>query len=162
MATLKIKFDLIILLRKLKNQWIWILFFRVPKIWHSGLPYLRKPWIDDFLFHVILWSRVLKYRNKSQKSSKHNFFIPGFLWLVARKLPVQRSANVYKGGEPQVPLLGPGNEIKSPNWACRDYRTLNWKWWGHPALGRWPGPGQLTTGASSRPWGWDREPKLGK
>ena len=24
---------------------------------------------------------------------------------------------------PQVPLLGHGNEIKSPNWACRDYRT---------------------------------------
>ena len=26
-------------------------------------------------------------------------------------------------GGPQVPLLGHGNEIKSPNWACRDYRT---------------------------------------
>ena len=24
---------------------------------------------------------------------------------------------------PQVPLLGHGNEIKSPNWACRDQRT---------------------------------------
>ena len=24
---------------------------------------------------------------------------------------------------PQVPLLGHGNEIKSQNWACRDYRT---------------------------------------
>ena len=35
-------------------------------------PYLRKLSIDDFLFHVILWFRVLKYRNKSQKSSKHN------------------------------------------------------------------------------------------
>ena len=23
-------------------------------------------------------------------------------------------------GGPQVPLLGHGNEIKSPNWACRD------------------------------------------
>ena len=26
-------------------------------------------------------------------------------------------------GGPQVPLLGHRNEIKSPNWACRDYRT---------------------------------------
>ena len=26
-------------------------------------------------------------------------------------------------GGPQVPLLGHGSEIRSPNWACRDYRT---------------------------------------
>ena len=26
-------------------------------------------------------------------------------------------------GVPQVPLLSHGNEIKSPNWACRDCRT---------------------------------------
>ena len=44
MATLKIKFDLVLLLRKLKNPWIWILFFRVLKIWHSGLPYLQMGW----------------------------------------------------------------------------------------------------------------------
>ena len=40
MATLKMKSDLILLLRKLKNLWIWILFFRVAKFWWSGLPYL--------------------------------------------------------------------------------------------------------------------------
>ena len=28
-------------------------------------------------------------------------------------------------GEPQVPLLGYGDEIETPNWACRDYYT--WK-----------------------------------
>ena len=28
-------------------------------------------------------------------------------------------------GGPQVPLLGHGNEIKSSNWACRDFRTWN-------------------------------------
>ena len=28
-------------------------------------------------------------------------------------------------GGPQVPLLGHGNEIKSPNWACREYWTRN-------------------------------------
>ena len=28
-------------------------------------------------------------------------------------------------GGPQVPLLGHGNEIKSPNWAYRDCRTWN-------------------------------------
>ena len=27
--------------------------------------------------------------------------------------------------------------------------------------GSWLGPGRWTTGASSRPWQWDREPKLG-
>ena len=26
-------------------------------------------------------------------------------------------------GGPQWPLLGHGNEIKSPDWVCRDYRT---------------------------------------
>ena len=40
MATLKMKSDLILLLGKLKNLWIWILFFRVAKFWWSGLPYL--------------------------------------------------------------------------------------------------------------------------
>ena len=28
-------------------------------------------------------------------------------------------------GGPQVPLLGHGSEMKSPNWACRDCRTGN-------------------------------------
>ena len=41
-ATLKIKSDHILLLRKPKNPWIWILFFRVPKFWQSGLPYLAR------------------------------------------------------------------------------------------------------------------------
>ena len=26
-------------------------------------------------------------------------------------------------GGPQVPLLGHGDEIESPDWVCRDYRT---------------------------------------
>ena len=26
-------------------------------------------------------------------------------------------------GGPQVPLLGHGEEIESPNWVCRDFRT---------------------------------------
>ena len=26
-------------------------------------------------------------------------------------------------GGPQVPLLGHGNEVESPDWVCRDYRT---------------------------------------
>ena len=30
-------------------------------------------------------------------------------------------------GVPQVPLLGHGSEIETPNWACRDYRTRNGK-----------------------------------
>ena len=32
------------------------------------------------------------------------------------------SVNIHQDqvGGPQVPLLGHGNEIKSPNWACRD------------------------------------------
>ena len=71
MATLKIKSDLILLLRKLKNLWIQILFFRVAKFWLSGLPYLRRGSIDDFLINVILWFRVLKKENNSQKSSEH-------------------------------------------------------------------------------------------
>ena len=72
MATLKMKSDPILLLRKLKNPWIWILIFRVAKFWLSGLPYLIKGSIDDFLIGVILWSRILKYGNNSQKSSEHN------------------------------------------------------------------------------------------
>ena len=28
-------------------------------------------------------------------------------------------------GGPKVPLLGHGDEIESPNWACRDCRTWN-------------------------------------
>ena len=28
---------------------------------------------------------------------------------------------------PQVPLLSHGSEIKSPNWACREYKTLKSK-----------------------------------
>ena len=72
MATLKIKSDLKLLLRTLKNLWIQILFFRVAKFWLSGLPYLRRGSIDDFLIGVILWFRVLKNENNSQKSSEHN------------------------------------------------------------------------------------------
>ena len=41
-----------------------------------------------------------------------------------------------------------------------EHKTWNWKWWGHPTSKRWPGPGRWTTGASSRPCGWDREPIL--
>ena len=40
MATLKIKFDLIFLLRRLKNPGKSILIFRVAKNCISGLPYL--------------------------------------------------------------------------------------------------------------------------
>ena len=57
MATLKIKSDLILLLRKLKNPWIWILFFRVAKIWQSGLPYLWRIWRYDFKIDVRWWAK---------------------------------------------------------------------------------------------------------
>ena len=32
------------------------------------------------------------------------------------------SVNIHQGqvGGPQVPLLGHGDEIETPNWACRD------------------------------------------
>ena len=35
------------------------------------------------------------------------------------------SVNIHQDqvGGPQVPLLGHGDEIETPNWACRDYRT---------------------------------------
>ena len=49
-----------------------ILAIRVAKFWLSGLPYLRRGSIDDFLIGVILWSRILKYGNNSQKASEHN------------------------------------------------------------------------------------------
>ena len=57
MATLKIKSDLILLLRKLKNPWIWILFFRVAKIWQSGLPYLWRIWRYNFKIDVRWWAK---------------------------------------------------------------------------------------------------------
>ena len=57
MATLKMKSDLILLLRKLKNPWIWILFFRVAKIWQSGLPYLWRIWRYDFKINVRWWAK---------------------------------------------------------------------------------------------------------
>ena len=33
------------------------------------------------------------------------------------------SVNIHQGqvGGPQVPLLGHGDEIETPNWACRDF-----------------------------------------
>ena len=33
-------------------------------------------------------------------------------------------------GVPQVPLLAHVDEIKTPNWTCRDYWTWHRKWWG--------------------------------
>ena len=40
-------------------------------------------------------------------------------------MAMMRSANIYKVARERsvVPLQGYGNEIKSPNWACRDYRS---------------------------------------
>ena len=52
-------------------------------------------------------------------------------------------------GVPQVPLLGHGGELETPNWACREYRTRNIKNLGQPISARWPGPGRWTTGPSS-------------
>ena len=57
MATLEIKSDLVLLLRKLKNPWIWILFFRVAKIWQSGLPYLWRIWRYNFKIDVRWWAK---------------------------------------------------------------------------------------------------------
>ena len=51
------KSDLILLLRKLKNPWIWILFFRVAKIWQSGLPYLWRIWRYNFKIDVRWWAK---------------------------------------------------------------------------------------------------------
>ena len=53
----KSKSDLILLLRKLKNPWIWILFFRVAKIWQSGLPYLWRIWRYNFKIDVRWWAK---------------------------------------------------------------------------------------------------------
>ena len=37
------------------------------------------------------------------------------------------SVNIHQDqvGGPQVPLLGHGDEIETPNWACRDFWTLH-------------------------------------
>ena len=43
-----------------------------PKKCYSGLPYLRKLSIDDFKISPILFPRVLKYGNLSQKFRKRN------------------------------------------------------------------------------------------
>ena len=56
-------------------------------------------------------------------------------------------------GGPQVPLPGHGDEIETPNWALGEYRTRIEIFQGQPTSARWPGPGQLITGTSSRPWG---------
>ena len=119
------KFDVILLLRKLKNPWIWILFFRVPKFWLSGLPYLRKPSIDDFLFYVILWFRVLKLWNKSQKSSEHNTRTFSFqASCVLGKVPAEkrkRSRIAFLHFIPVLrePVLHPRRDLRVGHWAVR-------------------------------------------
>ena len=52
----------------------------------------------------------------------------GQVWSVGHEMANDEVGQSLHGGQgqidgPQVLLLGHGNEIKSPNWACRDYRT---------------------------------------
>ena len=90
----------------------------------------------------------------------------GHNWTSGQEMANNKICQHLQGGQgqvagPQVPLLSHENEIKSPNWAWLDYRTWHWKWWGHSTSGRWPGPSRWTTGASSSPRGWQRDPRLG-
>ena len=60
-------------------------------------------------------------------------------------------------------LLGHGVEIGTPNWASGYYWawiSLRWVLPAFPTCPKWPGSGLWSTCASSRPWGWDQEPKL--
>ena len=52
----------------------------------------------------------------------------GHDWTSGQEITSDEVGQNLQGGQgqvggPQVPLLGHGSEIKSPNWACRNYRT---------------------------------------
>ena len=91
----------------------------------------------------------------------------GHDWTSGQEMANDKVCQHLQGGQgqvggPQVPLLGHGNEVESPNWACR------YSWTGYGLSGgwstsrRWPRPGHWTTGASSGPWIQDRVPELGE
>ena len=60
MATLKVKFMSILNILRLKELKKWKLFFRVPKIGISGLPYLQMGWANFFKNYIHSISRVPK------------------------------------------------------------------------------------------------------
>ena len=45
--------------------------------------------------------------------------------VLAKEFFGSDEVNRGQVGGPQVPLLGHGNEMKSPNWAFRDYKNSN-------------------------------------
>ena len=60
MSTLKLKMHPKLLVRNPKIFKIWILIFRVPKNSISGLPYLRRGWVEDFKIYIFLATNIQK------------------------------------------------------------------------------------------------------
>ena len=58
MSTLKLKIHPELLVRNPKNFKILNLIFRVPKNSISGLPYLKRVWVEDFEINIFLATNI--------------------------------------------------------------------------------------------------------